>query len=198
VTVETVTRTSPLGSWTEAFQALPAAVRVQELAFLTQLDLRLDPAGPARPAVEAVLGVALPTTPCTATRAGGLDVLWLGPDEWLVVAPQGSTGLEAQLGEALAGRGAVVDVSAQRTTLALSGTKARAVLAHGCSADLHPRVSKAGTCLQTSLALTGVTLLVRDDTATDYWLLVRASFAGYLASWLLDACLEYRDDPQWQ
>lgn len=191
-------RTSPLSTWAEALEGLPRAVSARELPFLIQLDLRLDAAGPAADAVAGVLGVAVPTTPCTAVGANGIDVLWLGPDEWLVLAPAGSEELETALRGAVGVHGAVVDVSAQRTTVRLSGPKARAVLAHGCSADLHPRVASAGTCLQTNLAMSGITLVVRDDQGTDYWLLVRSSFATYLAAWLVDACVEYRDDPQWQ
>jgi sarcosine oxidase, subunit gamma len=32
-----------------------------------------------------------------------------------------------------------------------------------------------------------------DDTGTHYQILVRSSFAGHLADWLLDAATEYRD-----
>ena len=91
----------------------------------------------------------------------------------------------------------MVEVSAQRTTLSLSGPRARDLLAHGCSADLHPRVAPQGTCLQTLLALAGVVLVVRDDSATDFWVLVRSSFARYLADWIVDACTEYHEDPSW-
>ncbi|MFF2109181.1 sarcosine oxidase subunit gamma, partial [Rhodococcus koreensis] len=34
-----------------------------------------------------------------------------------------------------------------------------------------------------------------DDTGTDYRILVRASFARYLADWLIDAAEEYGVDP---
>ena len=34
----------------------------------------------------------------------------------------------------------------------------------------------------------------RDDP--DYWVLVRASYAGYLAAWLLDAATEYLVQPR--
>ena len=81
----------------------------------------------------------------------------------------------------------VVDVSAQRTTLLLGGPRVRDLLALGCAVDLHPRSFAGGDCVQTLLALTGVTILVRDDAASDFLVLVRASFAGYLAAWLTDA-----------
>lgn len=198
MTVDITTRQSPLHQWDTAFDALPAAVRLRELPFLTQLNLRVDPAGPDAAAVAEVLGAPLPTEPCTASRAGDVDVLWLGPDEWLVIAPAGSDELQGALTAALSGHGAVIDVSAQRTTLHLSGPRARDLLAHGCAIDLHPSVARTGLCVTTHLALAGVTLVVRSDAADDYWILVRSSFAAYLAGWLVDACTEYRDDPRWQ
>lgn len=199
MTVNTKTRVSPLSEWAAAFDALPAAVRVCELPFLTQLSVRVEETGgPAGAAVADVLGVALPTEPCTAASTGDIEVLWLGPDEWLVIAPPEHPELEARLAAAVSEAGAVIDVSAQRTTLHVTGARARQLLAHGCSIDLHPAVARAGTCVSTHLALAGITLVVRDDTGTDYRVLVRSSFAAYLAGWLVDACLEYRDDPQWQ
>jgi sarcosine oxidase subunit gamma len=188
---------SPLASAADRLAALPAGVQVRELPLLVQLDLRLDPAGPAGDAVAQVLGVPVPQQACTAVTAGEVSVLWLGPDEWLVVAPVDRTDLLDALQAAVAGHGAVVDVSAQRTTISLSGPRARDLLAHGCSADLHPRVAAGGTCLQTLLALAGVILVVRDDTASSFWLLVRSSFARYLADWIVDVCTEYRENPSW-
>ena len=37
------------------------------------------------------------------------------------------------------------------------------------------------------LALAAVVLIPLDDKGTDYRIIVRSSFAGYLADWLLDA-----------
>ena len=123
-----------------------------------------------------------------------MTVLWLGPDEWLVVAPPGAPEeLEKSLRLALGTEaGAVVDLSAHRTTVELAGDRAREVLAKGCSLDLHPSVFREGSCAQTLLAQAPVLLLSRGDDAS-YWLLVRASFATYLADWLLDASSEYAE-----
>jgi sarcosine oxidase subunit gamma len=91
------------------------------------------------------------------------------------------------------GRGGVLDVSAQPTTLSLTGEHARDVLAAGCAIDLHPAVFRRGTAAQTMLGLTGVVLLALDDTGNSYHILVRSSFANYLARWLLDAAVEHSD-----
>jgi len=187
-----ITPHSPLEGWSDAFARLPGEVGIAEIPFLTQLDLRVEPGGPAAAAVARALGGELPAAPCTASRTGDMDVLWLGPDEWLVLAGPGrQRQLEDLLRPAIGGEhGAVVDVSAQRTALSVSGPAAREVLARGCAIDLDPRIAPAGTCVQTLLARTGVTILVRDDRASEFLLLVRASFAQYLAAWLVDACTE--------
>jgi sarcosine oxidase subunit gamma len=173
---------------------LPAGVRVSEVAFLTQLSVRLDPAAPEAGRVKDALGTALPASPCASSVVGDLAVLWLGPDEWLVVAPTHRTDLESAVRSAIAGAGAVVDVSAQRTALRVTGSRARDLLAHGCAIDLDPRTSPAGTVVQTMLALAPVAIVVQDH---GFLLLVRSSFARYLADWIVDACEEYRDDPSW-
>ena len=123
--------------------------------------------------------------------------MWLGPDEFLVLAPADPTDvlasdLETDLRRALADEdGAVVDVSAHRTTIELSGDRVLDVLAKGCSLDLHPSVFTVGRCEQVLLGLAPVLLLARGGDGPAYLLLVRSSFATYVADWLLDASLEY-------
>ncbi|MGH8968683.1 MAG: sarcosine oxidase subunit gamma [Actinomycetes bacterium] len=171
------------------------AVRIEELPFRSLLNLRLDPAGPAVSSAGDVLGVDLPLAPNTWAGTGDLAVLWLGPDEWLVVGPPGAEEeLEPQL-RAAAGDAdvSVVVVSAHRTVLTVSGAAALDLLARGCALDLHPRVFPPGRCAQTMLARAQVVLVARP--AGELWVLVRSSFADYLASWLLDAAVEYTSVP---
>jgi len=183
-------RVGPLHGWSERFAALPDGVQIVAEPFVAMSDVRIDPAesGP----LAAHLGVALPTTPNTWVQGDTTTVIWLGPDEWLVTSPFTTPEeLESGLRAAVGGAGAVVDVSAQRTTLSLRGEHVRDVLATGCSLDLHPRVFGAGSAAQTTLGLAGVVLLALDGTGTHYEVLVRSSFARYLATWLLDAASEY-------
>jgi sarcosine oxidase subunit gamma len=46
----------------------------------------------------------------------------------------------------------------------------------------------------TTLGQAGVVLLAVDGEGTDYRILVRSSFAGYHAEWLMDAATEWRID----
>ena len=131
-------------------------------------------------------GPDLPTEPNTVAGDASRAALWLGPDEWLVVGPAGS---EQALADGFRAAGAsVVDVSANRTTLEMRGPRVRELLEFGCPIDLDPSVLGPGRCAQTLLARANVLIwFVADDPEPVYRLLVRPSFAAYVAAWLADA-----------
>lgn len=188
-------RRSPLAGFADRLAAAadaPERIRLAEVPFLTQLTLRVTPGTSAAEAAGRALGAPLPTTPNTTSAAGDVEVLWMGPDEWLVVAPAGADGLLEALEQAVGAEHAtVVDVSAQRTAIDVWGADARDLLLKGCALDLHSRIFGVGRCGQTLLARTQVVLVPRSDESA-YRVFVRASFAEYLAEWLLDAAAEYR------
>jgi sarcosine oxidase subunit gamma len=191
---DTLPRRSPLQNWHSRFAELPDSVHVGEEPFTAMVDLWVDPSGTGGAAACDVLGIAaLPSAPSTMTDAPGLHVIWFGPQEWLLTATDCSgKDLEARLRAALDDHGgAAVDVSAQRTSLRLRGANALHVLAKGCALDLHPTVFGPGAAAQTMLGQAGVVLIPLDDDGTDYRILVRSSFACYLAQWLIDAAEEY-------
>ena len=171
-------------------EGVPLPDGLRELPFLAQLDLRLDPGDASvTSAVESVVG-PLPLGPNTVNGGPDGAVLWLGPDEWLIVGPpDGAAALEAQLRAALGQArwsASIVDVSANRTALELRGPGARRILESGCSIDLDPRAFGPGRCAQTLLARANVILWQTDDEPV-YRIMVRPSFAAYLAAWLSDA-----------
>jgi sarcosine oxidase subunit gamma len=163
-----------------------ATVELSEVPYLGMVSLRVDPSSPAAARVAAVLGAPLPA------RAGATSeqVLWLGPDEWLVVTTDDAAGLVERLDAALGSDpGLALDVSANRTVLELTGSHARAVLEKGCPVDLHPRSFGPGRAVTTTLARVPVLLWQTGDE--QYRLLPRSSFADYVARWLLDAMQEF-------
>lgn len=171
----------------------PRGVRLVEEPFHTQVDLRVHPDSPAIARVEQALEIALPHhTPNRVTGDQQHAVLWLGPSEWLVVAPDGQVGriresVQHALGEA---PGSVVDVSANRTMLRLSGSRARDVLEKLCSLDLHPREFGPGQCAQTLIGRTQV-ILWQVGAEPSYRIMVRCSYAHYLADLLVDGMAEF-------
>ncbi|GAA2564361.1 sarcosine oxidase subunit gamma [Neomicrococcus aestuarii] len=169
------------------------AVSLKEVPFAQLVGLRAKD-DDARSALEAVLGAALPTTvgARVALPAGG-SVVWLSPDEFLVIAPDAAPGeellfsrLETALGSL---SGQVLDLSANRTILELSGEFARDVLEKTIQLDLHPSVFPVGYTVQTLLENTGI-ILSRTEENT-WQVLPRASFTVHIAGWLLDGMREY-------
>jgi sarcosine oxidase subunit gamma len=188
-----VTAHSPLRHLAAELARTGGAVRLREIPFLAQVELRVDDDA-FIPRVEQFLGCGLPTAG-QAGGTGGPHVLWLGPGWYLVTDEAGTgPGLEAGLIDALGADcggacGHAVDVSAGRAVLELSGQRAADVLRHGCALDLHPRVFGPGRCASTDLARTQVTL--QQTGPETYRIFVRSSFADYLVRWLLDAMIEY-------
>ena len=193
---------SPLGqesaeAWTIGSVRVPAGtiVEIREWPFVAQVDVRVRGDEAALAAIEHAIGARPSVTPNrSAGSEPGARILWLGPDEWLVVdASRAPATLESLLVTAIEpSGGTAVDVSAHRTTFELSGPAARDLLASACSIDLDPRVFGPGCCAQTMLARVDVVL---DCLAPELIrVFVRASFATYLVAWLRDALVEIDAD----
>jgi sarcosine oxidase, subunit gamma len=129
---------------------------------------------------------ALPTPNCVVATTA-CECFWLGPEEWLVVGPPASRASTLEALERAVGPddGAVVDQSASRVIVELSGPSAPAVLASCCALDLHPRVFGPGRCAQTLVAKAPV-LLTQVDAAPTYRLFLRPSLSSYVVGWLVD------------
>jgi sarcosine oxidase subunit gamma len=169
--------------------ALPdAVVSLAELRFARQIGLRLRPPIPAY-----VGGVPLPLQPNRVAVMRAVRTLWLGPDEWLITAPDGAVPeLLSWITRAVADRrAAVTDLSASRVVIEVAGSRARALLEKGCGLDLHPRAFSPGYCAQTLFARLPV-IIDQTSAAPIYRLFVRRSTARWLCDWLIDAAEEFR------
>jgi sarcosine oxidase, subunit gamma len=182
--------THPLDQWIPALDTVSrnaTGLRLEAETHIAATNLRVDPA----------VMPELPVAPNTWVSGNDGQIIWLGPDEWLVTSTtEKPHELEARLGAAVRPHGgAATDVSAQRTGIRISGRHAQDVLATGCALDLHPAAFPAGTAAQSTVGQAPVLLLAlggsNDDA--DFRVFVRSSFAGYLADWLLDAASEFVD-----
>jgi sarcosine oxidase subunit gamma len=141
----------------------------------------------AREAASRGFGVALPTVACRAEVAGERAALWLGPDEWLLLAPPGAgDAVLAAIANALAGQPhSLVDVTHRQVALSVTGPQARDLLASGCPLDLAPESYPVGMCARTLFAKAEVVLWRR--SAEEYHLETGRSFSGYVLGWLREA-----------
>jgi len=170
--------------------AVTAGVRLDEKPFTHQFVLRGDADDAAFvAAVESELGTSLALVPNTVTGAA-VRIIWLGPDEWLAVAPP-DFDLGAKLDAVTNNRHAAVsDVSESRTILTLGGARVLDVLAKGCALDFHASAFGPGRSAQSMLAKAHVILHQTSD-APQFEIYVHRSFAEYLWAWLEDASAEY-------
>ncbi|MFJ9388990.1 sarcosine oxidase subunit gamma [Nocardioides sp. NPDC101246] len=167
-------------------------VRVREEQFLTMVGLRVPVGSADRDRLAQILGAELPARCGEVATGHDVVVLWLSPDEYLVISQSvaGSTLASYLRAGVSEGAAAVVDLSANRTTLRLEGPSAQAVLEKGCPLDLHPRAFATGTAVATNIGRVPVLLW---KVGTDsYRILPRASFADYLGRWLIDAMAEFK------
>jgi heterotetrameric sarcosine oxidase gamma subunit len=123
----------------------------------------------------AAIGIALPDV-CRATVSDDRALLWLGPDEYLLLGP----GEPSPDAPQFAG---VVDVSHRDITLFVSGPRAAEVINAFCALDLHLSAFPVGMCTRTAFAKSEIVLW---RTSIDKFRIeVARSFAPYV--W---ACLE--------
>ena len=160
-----------------------------EMAHLGKLNLRGQ--NDLAKAVKVITGCTFPPKANRFQSAGDRHVVWLGPDEYLLLCEAGK---EQELQDSLnsmipSPHFAITDVSDSLCALSLCGPAVRVVLAKGCGLDLHPKKFAAGQSAQSLLALSAVTLMAIADDAII--LICRTSFAPYLQRWLADAALEY-------
>ena len=138
-------------------------------------------------ALGAGFGVTPSTEACRAASEGDHAALWLGPDEWLLLAPDGeATALEAKLRAALADQPhSLVDISHRNAAFEITGDHGPAVLSVGCPLDFDLAHFPVGMSTRTVLGKTEVVLWRR--SAQRFHLEVWRSFAPYVLGFLQQA-----------
>ncbi len=162
-------------------------VTVQDAA--TRLSVRAGPAAAA--AIGAAAHVRLEETPCRASVSGQRAALWLGPDEWLLIASADEApALIATAITASADHPAsIVDVSHRSVTLEVSGPRATDALNAFCALDLDARAFPPQMCTRTVFGKTEI-VLWRTGPET-FRLDVARSFAPYVQACLAEAAREF-------
>lgn len=142
-------------------------------------------------ALGEAFGVALPVEACRASSNGSRAALWLGPDEWLLIAPDGEMPvLGVWLTDALGGEPAsIVDVSDRNVGIAVSGPKAAEAINGFNPLDLDAKAFPVGTCTRTVFGKAEIALwrTGKDVFRIEVW----RSFAPYVLGCLDEAMREY-------
>ena len=139
-----------------------------------------------RAAAEGALGVGVPAQACRAGVAGERAALWLGPDEWLLIAPLTQSDLATGLERALSPwPHSLVDVSHRQAALVVHGAAAATLLASGCPLNLEAAAFPVGMCTRTMLAKAEVVLWRLG--ACEFRIEVWRSFAPYVSHYLAEA-----------
>ncbi len=128
--------------------------------------------------VAAVLGGNIPTQPKQTAYTQQAAILWLSPDEWLLVCSYAEKNtLLHKLQDALKGVYAqVVDNSGGFMLMRINGTEATTVLRH--ISPYNFEALQTGQCVQTVAKKT--TVVVVKVSENDYAFIFRRSFADYL------------------
>ena len=178
-----------------------SSIMMEEIPFTPMWDLRVDPNSAGFAAVNAALGLTLPTTVGDVARvnatclgqpgydadAKGISALCLGPDQWLLTGTLDAAEVLAPV--QAAHHVSIVDISGQRTKIEVYGPNSREVLEHVWEHDLRPQRFGIDKCAQGIMFRTPVIMWY---CCTDcYILLVRSSFAEHLWTVLTDATVEY-------
>jgi len=186
-----ITKKSPLEGMN---MGTVASVAIRELPGLHTIDLRVAPGTSTQTAIADALGLDLPGKPgqtrgVSVSGGGEAHALCLAPDWWLIVGFQEAEQKLAPLMLKEHYHFSVVDVSGQRTTIELEGSKVREVIAHGWDQDLRERSFPIGSVSQGLIAKAPV--IVFHIAPFRYRVMVRSSFALHLWSVLADAAVEW-------
>lgn len=156
-----------------------AAVHLAALPPVARLIIR------GEPSLLVASGLALPDK-CRAKVTGRHALLWLGPDEFLLLAQ------DEIIPQLMIGRTAsVVDVSHRNTALAVSGSRAAWAINAFCALDLHLSAFPVGMCTRTVLGKAEIILWRTEAEA--FRIEVARSFAPYVWACLEEARREFLD-----
>ena len=163
-------------------------IKIQELPFVKKINLRLDPNDKGCVSSSSkILGTMLPTKANTySTNAINEKIMWLGPDEWLIVSDDDDVFLKLQneIGDLEA---SVTDVSENRTIIRIRGRDVYVLLSKFLVLDLEKNLSTNSSCAQTLFVKVPV-LLVRNhyDGTPEIDIFTNRSHANYIYNLIVD------------
>lgn len=163
-----------------------AAAAVSLLAPVARFSLRAGEDN--RAALACALAVDLPGRIGRRAAAGPLEALCLGPDEWLILAPEAEV---VRIADACAAvypdaPHSLTEITDREVSLRVEGPKAAELLTLGCPRDIDRL--PAGEARRT--LLDGATVVLWRDTEQSFRIDMWRSFAPHVVSLLETGCAE--------
>ncbi len=165
------------------------SVRLEAIDRVSRFAVRGD--AEAAAIIGRAFGAALPIEPWRSAVDGPRAALWLGPDEWLLLAEGGDPeAISAEVARAVGGRPCSwVDVSHRNAGFLLSGPNAADVLNAGCTLPLDLAAFPVGKCTRTLFGKAEIVLWRTGEAA--FRIEVWRSFAAYTAGLIAEAAREH-------
>lgn len=134
--------------------------------------------------IEKALGLVLPKSPKTSVSKNGKTALWIGPDEWLLLANEGAS-LTQEFAKLKSKLFSAVDVSHRNTAIQISGDSAINVLNSGCPQNFSLDAFPIGACSRTVFGKAEVVLWRTgpSEVHLECW----RSFSDYVWKFLVDS-----------
>ena len=163
-------------------------IDIKELPFVKKINLRLDPNNKdCVSSCSEILGTMLPTKANThSTNAISKKVIWLGPDEWLIVSDDDDAFLKLlkKIGNLEAN---VTDVSENRTIIRIRGKYIYVLLSKFLVLDLEKNLSTDSSCAQTLFVKVPVLLVRNHHNGTpEIDIFTNRSHANYIYNLIVD------------
>ncbi len=161
---------------TEISTATSSELRIASQSPVARFSLRMREGD--RTALGQTLGLDLPGTIGRRTTAGDREALCLGPDEWLLLAPEDErTAITDAAGRVYADHPhSLTEISDRELTILVEGAQAEELLSFACPRDLGRLEPSHGV----RTVFDGVSVVLWRDAADRFRLDVWRSFASHV------------------
>ena len=163
-------------------------IKIQELPFVNKINLRINPNNNKyMSSCGKILEAILPIKPNTYARNENVKIIWLSPDEWLVINNKDALfkKLKDEIGNLEA---SVTNISENKTIIRISGEKIYTLLSKFLVLDLEKNLGTQSSCAQTLFVKVPILLIRNDDNnqipVIDIF--TNRSHANYIYSLLVD------------
>ena len=166
-----------------------AEIYIQRINGLSFLNLRIKSKDDYD--FKKIYGCDLPLYNNTFMISGNRKIIWLGPDEFLLIFENHEEKYIFENLNILFSKQhyALTNISDSQEIFCLSGHYVRDLLSKGCPIDLHINSFNKGMSAQTILEKVDVLLFCNDKNSIS--ITFKRSYYDYVSSWIKDAATEF-------